>query len=418
MDRPLLRGLVWSQRDKTHLPRRSPKRNPPAACATGGFTLHRLNQGFRSWKNFRSGGGYDTGPGHDPVMGNAQSLATRLGKLLRIDVDVGPPWDPGDNPWSDDADGIDDLIWARGLRNPWRFSFDAANGDLYLGDVGQNQWEELDWLPHAQGFGANFGWRCQEALHCTPYPGCVCNVPPGTNPTLVDPVLEYEHVNGQCAVMGGVVYRGSAMPWLAGTYFYAEYCTHRIGTFQIVNGAVVNHVDRATELDPPGADELHFVAAFGVDGAGELLACDYYDGELYRIEAACASPSVRCEGAPNSVGPGARMSWSGSGSLAQNDLVLRCSGLPPNSLGFYFYGNGRVQTPLGNGYLCIASDHWRLGAASVAADGTTERAFDAFAFPARVDPGETWQFQFYYRNVAGGGAGFNLSDALAVPFCD
>ncbi|MBI5364384.1 MAG: PQQ-dependent sugar dehydrogenase [Planctomycetes bacterium] len=364
------------------------------------------------------GGGYDTGPGHAPVAGNALSLASPLGKLLRVDVDAGPPFDPGDNPWSDDTDGIDDLIWARGLRNPWRFSFDAANGDLYLADVGQNFWEEVDWLPHALGFGANFGWRSQEALHCTGYAGCVCNVPAGTNPALVDPVIEYPHAGGQCAVMGGVVYRGGAMPTLAGTYFYSEYCTGAVWSCRIVNGAVTNHVDRTAELDPPGADVLNFVTAFGADGNGELHLCDYYDGEIYRIVEACAPPAVHCVGAPNSVGPGARMGWSGSGSLAQNDLVLRCTGLPPNSLGFYFSGAGRAQTPLGNGYLCIASDFWRLGAVPVAADGSAVRGFDAFAFPPRVDPGETWQFQFYYRNVAAGGALFNLSDALEVPFCD
>lgn len=363
------------------------------------------------------GGGYDVGPGHDPAIGNAQSLQSLFGKILRVDVDAGPPYDPGDNPWSSDTDGVDDLIWSIGLRNPWRFAFDAANGDLYVGDVGQNTWEELDWLPHALGFGANFGWRCQEGLHCTGFAGCTCNVPPGTNPALVDPVIEYEHVNGKCAVMGGVVYRGTAIPWLSGAYFYAEYCTHRIFTCAIASGVVTNHVDRTAELDPFGADTIGFVTSFGVDGSGEVLLCDYVDGEIYRVGEACPASSTYCVGAPNSVGPGARIAATGSSYVSRDDFGLAVAGLPPSTFGFFVTGTGRTQLPLGDGFLCIASNHVRLGIAQASSTGVATRAIHASTFPGALDPGEVWSFQFHYRNVAAGGAGSNLSDAIEVPFC-
>jgi glucose/arabinose dehydrogenase len=362
------------------------------------------------------GGGNDTGPGHDPIVGNAQSLGSLFGKLLRIDVDAGPPWDPGDNPWSDDLDGVDDLIWARGLRNPWRFSFDAANGDLYVGDVGQNAWEEVTWLPFAAGFGANFGWRCQEGLTCTSNGGCVCNVPPGANPALVDPVIVYPHATGLCSITGGGVYRGSWIPGLEGTYFYADYCTHEIWSTRVVGGVAAPSVNRTAELDPPGPDAVRFVSHFGTDARGEIVFCDYLDGEIYRLEAVCVPPTIHCVGAPNPVGPGARMGWTGTNELARNDLGLVCTGLPASTLGFFLHGRGRTQLPLGDGFLCIADDHWRVGMAQASA-GTASRAFDALAFPARVDPGETWSFQFYYRSIAAGGTGFNLSDALEVLFC-
>lgn len=150
----------------------------------------------------------DGGLGGDP-LGNGQSLDTLLGKILRLDVDSAEPYAiPSDNPFGDE-------IWAYGLRNPWRISFDSSSGDLYIGDVGQGQWEEIDHIPAGSPGGANFGWDYREGAH--PYEGN----PPGG---LTDPIAEYSHAEGGCSVTGGYVYRGSMPEW-NGIYLYGDYCT-------------------------------------------------------------------------------------------------------------------------------------------------------------------------------------------------
>ena len=156
----------------------------------------------------------DGGSANDP--GNrSQNGSTNLGKMLRLDVDASAPFVPPSNPFVGNGSVLD-TIWATGLRNPWRFSFDRATGDMYIADVGQNAWEEINFQPASSAGGENYGWRCMEGDHCTGLSGCACN-----STTLVDPIQEYSHSFG-CSVTGGYVYRGSAIPALQGTYFYAE----------------------------------------------------------------------------------------------------------------------------------------------------------------------------------------------------
>jgi len=150
----------------------------------------------------------DGGSQGDP-FGNAQNLNTLLGKILRLDVDQGEPYViPSDNPFGSE-------VWALGLRNPWRMSFDRVTGDLYVADVGQNTWEEIDFLPAGSPGGANFGWSYREGAHN--YEG---NAPAG----LIEPVAEYSHAEGGCSVTGGYVYRGSMSEW-QGIYLYGDYCS-------------------------------------------------------------------------------------------------------------------------------------------------------------------------------------------------
>jgi len=156
----------------------------------------------------------DGGSGNDP--GNrAQDLSDRLGKMLRLDVNIPPPYVPADNPFVGQT-GVREEIWAYGIRNPWRFSFDSLTGDLYIGDVGQNAWEEIDFQPASSAGGENYGWRCMEGFNCTGNSGCDCN---GT--TLTPPIHEYGHNLG-CSVTGGIVYRGPINS-LSGTYFFGDY---------------------------------------------------------------------------------------------------------------------------------------------------------------------------------------------------
>ena len=184
----------------------------------------------------------DGGSAGDP-LGNAQKLDTFLGKILRLDVDNGEPYAiPADNPFGNE-------IWAYGLRNPWRMSFDIS-GDLFIGDVGQNQWEEIDVIPAGSPGGQNFGWNILEGTHS--YAG----VP---QDGLVPPVAEYNHQQG-CSVTGGYVYRGQMREWW-GIYFYGDYCSGKVWGLVNVDGQWQTQVLYETGV---------LITSFGVDEAGEV----------------------------------------------------------------------------------------------------------------------------------------------------
>jgi len=160
----------------------------------------------------------DGGAAGDP-QNNGQSLVSLLGTILRIDIDGGSPYSiPPDNPFQ--AGQGRGEIWAFGLRNPWRFSFDRLTGDLYIGDVGQNQWEEIDYIPAGGPSGLNFGWSYFEGNH--PFRGTA-----GTGASFIPPIAEYDHNQG-CSVTGGVVYRGPELPEWQGVYLFGDYCSGRV----------------------------------------------------------------------------------------------------------------------------------------------------------------------------------------------
>ena len=243
------------------------------------------------------GGACDSGTGHTAGTGNAQDITNNLlGKILRIDVDGGTPYAiPADNPFV----GItgDDEIWAFGLRNPFRNGFDQATGDLYIGDVGQNQQEEVDYQPGSSNGGENYGWRCFEgngcpngASGCPLTTGCTCPGQPG----LRAPIFAYTHSpplspsSQVCSVIGGYVYRGTCMPELFGTYFFADFCagTESIWSFEVVGGALTSFTFRG-ELSPSLEGLLVArIVSFGEDANGELYVVDQgtgNDGSVYRI---------------------------------------------------------------------------------------------------------------------------------------
>ena len=196
----------------------------------------------------------DGGGGGDPTN-NAQSLTVSLGKLLRLDPTNGQACTFGStiNPFNS-------LIWSRGLRNPWRFSFDWQTHDLYIGDVGQDAREEINVSPTPNaGRGLNYGWRLMEGTLCF-NPSSNCN-----SGGLTLPVLDYPHLSGACSVTGGYVYRGSAVSALQGTYFYADFCAGFVRSFRYQNGQPTEQKEWPL-LRPPGS----FVTSFGEDAAGEL----------------------------------------------------------------------------------------------------------------------------------------------------
>jgi glucose/arabinose dehydrogenase len=209
----------------------------------------------------------DGGSGNDP--GNrAQDRNELLGKILRIDVDRGTPYAiPATNPFASGVGGRPE-IFAVGVRNPWRFAFDRATGDFYLGDVGQGAWEEIDRLPAGTGAGANLGWRIMEGRHCTGLSGTAsCN-----DPTLVPPIVEYDHGAGNCSVTGGTVYRGPSVPALAGRYVYADYCTGRVWSAAPDRTGIWRVRDVLGNGSP--------VSVFGEDERGELYFADYGRGQV------------------------------------------------------------------------------------------------------------------------------------------
>lgn len=353
------------------------------------------------------GAANDTGVGHD-VGGNAQSMNTYLGKLLRIDPN-NPAVAPAGNPFP--ASSIP-LTWDIGLRNPWRFSFDGATGDLYIADVGQNAWEELDIEPAGSVGGLNYGWRCMEGSHCTGLSGCTCQ---GAGLTL--PVYEYAHSSGNCAIIGGEVYRGTAIPLLDGAYFFADYCSGRVWTGIDSGGQLTQLTDRTAQLAPGGNHSIDNPVAFGTDGNGEILIVDQAGGEIYSVYEVCSAPTTYCVGGYNSTGFTAAMMVSGNGSLSANNLDLVTVTCPPSVTGLYFYGDGQTQVPMGNGWRCVASHIVRLPVITTNAFGDAEYQPDLTTLPG-IAPGVHKNFQLFYRDPAGGGAQFNTSDALSVYFCN
>ena len=208
----------------------------------------------------------DGGAGGDP-LNSGQDLDTLLGAMLRVDIagasEKRPYVIPADNPLMHDDARPE--IWAYGLRNPWRFSFDRETGDLWAGDVGQNSWEEVDLLRAGQ----NYGWNRMEANHCFPSSVEDCD-----REGLEAPVIEYSLRGPRCSVIGGVVYRGPSLPWLEGAYLYADYCSGELWGLRYDGESVTEHM----LLN----DSVRRVSAFGEDEEGEVYLLSF-DGYIYRL---------------------------------------------------------------------------------------------------------------------------------------
>ncbi|MEY4549283.1 MAG: hypothetical protein RL685_5478 [Pseudomonadota bacterium] len=238
--------------------------------------------------NFLYVGMGDGGGGGDAhgAAGNGQNLNTLLGKMLRIDVNgtgAGPEGAYAIPAGNMTTGGALPEIWSYGLRNPWRYSFDACTGDMYIGDVGQNALEEIDFEP-AQVGGRNYGWRLMEGDECfNPDSGC-----DAARQNLVLPVATYERSVGQ-SITGGYVYRGSAIPELRGTYLYADYLSARFFALRMQNGTPAMQAGEITENINPDR-EVDGIASFGQDSAGNLYVValgegDESAGAIYRIDA-------------------------------------------------------------------------------------------------------------------------------------
>jgi len=298
-----------------------------------------------------------TGDGAENDPDNAaQNLTLLRGKILRLDVngpdgipgtadDDGFPADanknyriPPGNPFAGSPTNAQE-IWAFGLRNPWRCSFDRQTGDLWIGDVGQATREEVDIAPAGAAGGRNFGWRCTEGTSCTGLSGCTCNAV-----ALTPPVYEYTHSVG-LSVTGGYVYRGCALPEIRGTYIFADYQNSKFFSFRYNGTTVTSFADRTSEFSG-----LAQPSAFGEDAAGELYFCEYSAGTVQKIVARTPPPQslsitlqpasdTACEGdaatfaiAATSIGSPATYQWQIQtapdlwATLASDPLPLPCGG--------------------------------------------------------------------------------------------
>jgi glucose/arabinose dehydrogenase len=207
----------------------------------------------------------DGGGGGDPDL-NGQNVSSLLGKLLRIDVNSGDPYSiPAGNPFAGRADAKKE-IWAFGLRNPWRYAFDRTAGNLYIADVGQDVTEEVNVVASTRP-GVNYGWNITEGSNCYNASSC-------SKQGIDLPVVEYGHTDGQCSITGGFVYRGSAMPEIAGTYFYSDYCAGWLKSFR--------YDGTATEKRTWSIGSVGLVTSFGEDASGELYLTSS-NGKVYRL---------------------------------------------------------------------------------------------------------------------------------------
>ncbi|MEE9530103.1 MAG: PQQ-dependent sugar dehydrogenase [Syntrophobacteria bacterium] len=233
----------------------------------------------------------DGGSGGDP-QNNGQDLGTLLGKILRIDVDSGFPFTvPPDNPFVGVV-GAREEIWSFGLRNPWRFSFDRLTGDMFIGDVGQNSWEEVDFQPANSTGGENYGWRLMEGNSCF-NPAINCN-----NGTLTLPILAYDHSVG-CSVTGGYLYRGSKNPNLNGLYLYGDFCSGLIWGAQEDGLGGWN----TTVL----LDTNFSISTFGEDESGEIYFAHLSatDGTIYQVVQSTSSTNSASASSGGGGGGGA-----------------------------------------------------------------------------------------------------------------
>jgi glucose/arabinose dehydrogenase len=245
----------------------------------------------------------DGGSGGDPLNAG-QDLTTLLGKMLRIDVDGGLPYAvPISNPFVTNPAARPE-IWALGLRNPWRFSFDRLTGDLFIADVGQNLFEEVNFQPANSAGGENYGWRLMEAGSCF-NPALNCN-----DGSLTLPILQYDHSVG-CSISGGYRYRGQGQPGLAGLFFYADFCTGRIwAASQGASGAWATAELLVTGLQ---------ITSFGEDESGEIYVASIGPnaGEVLRISEIAAPPPPGTPGTPPASNGGGGGGGCFIGSIAR-----------------------------------------------------------------------------------------------------
>lgn len=262
----------------------------------------------------------DGGNAGDPEN-RAQNPMSMLGKMLRIDVNVtDTEWNagirykiPAGNPYANGVEGLPE-IYALGMRNPWRWSFDRQSSELWAGDVGQDLWEEIDKIV----LGGNYGWRQREGAHCyNPASGCQTT-------GLIDPVAEYAHSSGRCSVTGGYVYRGNSLSALRGQYLYGDYCTGEIWAIPTATASPTPQL----LLDSP-----QWISSFGEDAAGEIYVVSHSSGIVYRLVASGGTPG----------GAAVPAQLSQTGCVVSGNPTQPMPGLVPYDINVPFWSDGLAK---------------------------------------------------------------------------
>lgn len=345
----------------------------------------------------------------------AQDLASPRGKIHRFDPDLPFPHAPADNPFVGTAGAVP-TVWAYGFRNPWRFDIDPDTGDLYVGDVGEGALEEITRLEGAMG-GANAGWPCKEGSACFAGGLCDCN-----DPSFVDPIAELTHAapDSACSITGGVIYRGSAIPSLAGQYVFTDFCSGSYYRVEDPSGAAPGVVDVSADVQAGGMP-IRFVVEFARDAEGEIYFVTHYGAEIFKLVPR-AGFETYCESAPNSSGSAAVLTPSGSASIAAANLTLSVGQLPTNALGYFILSQARADVPGfggSQGVLCVGQPiaRWSAIVLQSGAAGQVSLTTDLTDLPPTVIPtaGATWNFQYWTRD-ANPAATSNTSNAAAVTF--
>ncbi len=284
----------------------------------------------------------DGGTSFDPFH-NAQNLLDPRGSILRFDVDLPFPHIPPTNPFVGDPNALDE-IYHYGVRNPYRLGIDDLTGDIWIGDVGQSDREEINFAP-AGVAPINFGWRCYEGEICTEKPGC----PDCATPGFTEPVHAYNHDFGfGCAVIGGTVYRGDAIPAMQGRYIFAEHCTDHVWSFELVGGVKTDFREHTEELFPDDGTSLNSCSGIGYDGVGELYLLDFFGDEIFKIV-----PVIGFKPLSGALaGTNGEPVLAGSGDLiGGQDVTLSLSSALANSAATLVVGLDRADLPFKGGVI-------------------------------------------------------------------
>lgn len=354
----------------------------------------------------------------DNSANNGQDLGTLLGKMLRIDVDSAAPYAiPPDNPYVGVAGALEE-IYHVGLRQPWKYDWDPLTDDLWVCDVGNGMREEISFYPATSPAPANFGWKCFEGTNCTNFTGCNACVTTG----LVTPTYEFPHTEGRCAIIGGMMYRGTQVPELQSKFIFADHCSARFWALEWNGTSTIGFEEITVPTDQPFSINLPSEITRDINGEALILDRGFgNNGALWRIEpgSPCGAMSYCISGSNSIAASGCSLSASGSTNISDNNFQLTAIDVPTGQPGLFFYGPDQALAAFGDGFRCVGGQIFRLNPPVAANPNTATRLLDFSNLPVNGDilPGSTWRFQFWYRDPVFGGQGFNLSDAIAANFC-
>ncbi len=348
-------------------------------------------------------------------MDPSQILSDPRGSILRFDVDAPFPHVPADNPFVG-TPNAEPLIWAYGLRNPFRFDIDPVTGDLFTGDVGSGFYEEVNWLPASEP-GLNFGWRCREGYDCTGSPACTCPAPQFRDPIAA---LEHSPTSPICAVAGGVFISGGSIPGLENTYLFSDFCSGYLYAILDPTGSATL-LDLSDDFIASNGQPIRYAVDFEQAPNGDIYFVTLPNGRVWRI----LPPEdfgTYCVAAPNSTGAAASIEASGSPSIAARNLVFDVNALPTDAFGLFLMSRTTtfLSFPVGDGNLCVGMPLFRWGPVfDSGPTGSVTRATDLTDLPpmVTVQSGETWYFQYWSRDATPAPSS-NTSNGASVRFVD